>query len=109
MQLEEVGRLAYFRCGVALECQAGVGVGHACTVVNHLYECFAGVAQYYLDAFRFGIDSVFNQFLDYGGRTLDYFSGGYLVGHRIGQKFDYVVHRGKSERKGTEIFVILRA
>ena len=37
MQIEEVVGLAYLACGMALEREPGIGLGHALAVVDNLY------------------------------------------------------------------------
>ncbi len=77
---------------MALEGNAGIGVAHSATVVDHLDEGAPGVAHYNLYVVGAGIDCVFHQFLHYRGWPLDHFTCGYLVGYGVGQESDYVAH-----------------
>ena len=70
---------------MTLERHARVSRRHAGAVVNDLDQSAAGVLDYDADVGCSGIDGVFDQLLDHRSRTLDHFSGGYLVGHRVGK------------------------
>mgnify|MGYP000848748062 CR=1 FL=1 len=70
---------------MSLEGHAGVSLGHALAVVNHLNECTAGVFDDDGDVCGAGVNGVFHQLLDNGGGSLDDFTGSYLVGDVVGE------------------------
>src|SRR3954454_17742113 len=63
--------------------------GHASAVIGYRDQGPAAVAQYDLDVARAGVNSVFDQFLDGGGRALDDFAGGDAVDHDRRQLADF--------------------
>ncbi len=73
---------------MALDGEIELGGGHAGAVIADRDQRPAAVAQHDLDVARAGVDSVFDQFLDGGGRPLDDFAGGDAVDHDRRQKAD---------------------
>ena len=80
--------------GVPLEAEPRILERHSLAVVDNLYQSPAGILDDELDVGGTGIDSVFQEFLDDRGRALHHLTGGYLVGHGIGQKFDDIHRSG---------------
>jgi hypothetical protein len=65
--------------------------GHAGAIIGNSDQRPAAVTQHDLDVARAGVDRVFDQFLDGGGRALDDFAGGDAVDHDRRQLAD--LHR----------------
>ena len=74
---------------MALDCEIEFGGVHAEAVVGDRDQRPAAVAQHDLDVARAGVDRVFDQFLDGGGRALDDLAGGDAVDHDRRQKADF--------------------
>ncbi len=66
---------------MTLESQSGICLTHPTAVVDNLQACTAGINSYYVDAVSTGVNGVLHQFLDHGGRSLDYFACCYLIGY----------------------------
>ncbi len=67
---------------------------HSAAIVHHLYQRLSGVLDNYLHISGAGIYSVLYKLLNHRSRTLDYFAGGDLIGHGIGQGFNNIfVHK----------------
>jgi len=90
MEGEEVVGLPYLRCGMALERQAGIGLGHPFPVVDDLQTGASGIHDDDLDGLGFGVDSILYQLLYHGSRPLNDLTSCYLVGHRIREKVDNI-------------------
>ncbi len=68
---------------------------HPAAVVSHRDQGRATPRNLHRDRARAGIQRVFDQLLDRGGRTLDHLSGRNLAGDLLGQDMnDAVRHRG---------------
>ena len=80
--------------GVPLEAEPCILERHSLAVVDNLYQSPAGILDDELDVGGTGIDGVFQEFLDDRGRALHHLTGGNLVGHGIGQKFDDIHRSG---------------
>ena len=90
---EEVVGLVDFGSGVTFEAEPGVAVAHAAAVVDDLYQGAAGV---FNDKLYFGgtrVHGIFEQLLHSGGRAVDHFACGDLVGDTVGEYVDNVTHR----------------
>ncbi len=81
---EEVVGVVDFAGGVAFEAEAGVAVGHAAAVVNHLQEGAPGILDDEVDLRRPGVHGVFQQLLDGAGGAVDHLASGNLVCHAVG-------------------------
>ena len=77
---------------MAFEGHAGVSVGHAFAVIDHLDESASGIADNHFDAGSTGINGILHQFFDHRCRTLDHFTGSNLVSYGIRQKSYDVAH-----------------
>ena len=65
--------------GVATQCQREVVAGDAGAVVADAHQLDAALFELDLDTVGAGVDAVFQQFLDHGGRTLHHFAGSDLI------------------------------
>ena len=92
MQREQVFGTAYLARAVAFKGQTRVGLAHPHPIVDDLDECASGVLEDDLDVSCLSVNGILHQFLDDTGGALDDFSGGNLVGHRVGQQFDHITH-----------------
>ncbi len=90
MESKKIGCRSDFGGSVTLKSHARVGVAHAATIVDDLYQRPSGITQYDVDRGRSRIHCVFNELLDHRRRTLDHLAGGYLIGYRIGQQAYYI-------------------
>jgi len=66
-----------------LPAETGIGFRHSGTIVNYLNECTPGIFYIYSYNVSTGINSIFNQFLYNGSRSLNNLSRSNLVGYRI--------------------------
>lgn len=83
--------------GMAFESQAGIRFTHALTIVYHLNASASCILDIDINIACPGIHGILHQLLYDGSRTLYDFSGGYLIGHGVGQKvyniqFDSMLH-----------------
>lgn len=85
MQGKQVFRFPDFGSSMPLETHARVGLGHAATVVNHLYEGFSRVFYDQLDFGRARVHCIFEQLLCHGSGALHHLSRSDLVRYTIGQ------------------------
>ena len=92
MEGEQVFGTAYLARAVAFKGQTRVGLAHPHPIVDDLDERAPGILEDDLDMCCLSVNGVLHQFLDDTGRALDDFSGGNLVGHRVGQEFNYIAH-----------------
>ena len=78
---EEVGGIAYLGCGMTLERQACVRLGHALAIVYDLYGGAPGI--YYYDVYLggTGIHGILHKLLDDACRTLNHLACRNLVCH----------------------------
>lgn len=74
--------------GVSIQREHGIFSIHANTVIAHLKQRLPPAINDYADMPGFGIESVFDEFFDRGGRTLDHLSRRYLVGDGVGENLD---------------------
>ena len=95
MEGKEVVGLLNLRGGMTLKGQPGIGLRHAMSVVNDLYGGAARINDDDADALCAGIDGVLHQFLDDRSRSLDYLTGGNLIGHRVGKQLNNVTHEAE--------------
>jgi hypothetical protein len=70
--------------GVALESQRRIVARHAAAVVAHAHQTPAPAFDLDRDLRRAGVEGVFAQLLDHGGRALDHLAGGDLVDQIVG-------------------------
>ena len=77
------------RCGVAGKGKARVVRRHSAAVVDHPYEGRAAVFYLHGDRAGAGVDGVFHELLDDGGRAFDYLARGDHIGKLRGQYIDY--------------------
>ena len=84
VQVEEVVGLSYFRSGMPLEREAGIGGRHALPVVYHLNRGAPGIHHDDIDMAGTGIEGILHQFLHHRSRPLYHLAGCYLIGYRIG-------------------------
>ena len=68
---------------MALECQTRICFRHALAIINHLNGGSTCLFHDYIYAVGSSINSIFQQFLDNRRWTLDDFTRGNLVCHRI--------------------------
>ena len=61
--MKKIFYIFYFRGGVALKSHPGVCFTHAIAVVNHLYQCLAGIFYHQLYFRGTGIHCIFQEFL----------------------------------------------
>ena len=80
---EEVLRLAYLTGSVALERQTGVRLAHALSVVDHLQQRAAGIANDDLNTGGTRVQAVLHQLLEARGRALNDLARRNLVGYGI--------------------------
>ena len=83
-----------FTGGVAFEAKEGVVAIHADAVVGDLDEGNTAPAGQDFDASGGGVDRIFNEFFDDGGRSFDDLAGGHLAGDLFGEQ----VNTGHEER-----------
>ena len=84
----EIGLVGDLRGRVALEREVEVVAGHPRPVVGHADELAPRVLQLHGDGARAGVDGVFHQLLDHGGRALDDLARGDLVDELLGEATD---------------------
>ena len=74
----DIGKVAVwkFRCRVALDGKLKIGRVHAATVVDDADQAPAAVLQRDLDRRGAGVQSIFHEFLNGGGRPFDDLAGG---------------------------------
>src|SRR5574337_1786887 len=87
---------------MALESEGKVLAGDAATVINHANPPHAPLFQLDVNAARSGVHSVFQDFLEDGGRALHHLAGGDLVDQEIGEAADDRHGSGKA-REGRSI------
>ena len=63
-EAEKIGSVGYFRGGMTLKSHSCVGICHAASVVDYLYECASGVAYDDLYGRGSGVDGVFHKLFD---------------------------------------------
>ena len=71
----------------------------AAAVVAHANAPHAGLLDLYADGRRPGIEAVFQQFLNDGGRALHHLSGGDLIGDEVRQRPDAQRFRDEALRR----------
>ena len=74
------------------ESHACIGFAHAFAIVNDLYACFSGIADKHLHLRGSGINGILHQLLNDRRRSLNDFTGSYLVGYAVGEKMNDVAH-----------------
>src|SRR5689334_11776317 len=70
---------------MAFEGQQGIVTNHATAVIGDLDEFFASGFDLNFDAGGTGVQRVFQEFFDHGGRALDDLSSGDFVGNGFGK------------------------
>ena len=83
LNVEQVGGLLDFRCGVPFEAHPRVGGRHSAAVVNNLDERLAGIFHNNLNLGGSGVNGILHKLFDNRCRALHNFAGGYLVGHMV--------------------------
>ena len=66
-----------------LKSQAGIGLGHTLTIVNHLYQCATAVCHNNLNFRSTGINGILDKFLYNRRGALHNLACRNLIGHRI--------------------------
>jgi hypothetical protein len=84
----EVGARDDLAGGVACKRERQLLLADAAAVIGHLDQLDAAARELDRDFPRAGVDAVFEQFLERGGRTVDHFAGGDLVDEQLGQDPD---------------------
>ena len=95
---------------MALKAHPGIGFGHTFSVVDHLHQRSAGVAHHKLHRFCFRIHGILQQLFNDRSRPLHHLTSRNLVGNRIGQKLDDILHKkstGKAHKKSRNALLIL--
>ena len=92
MKGEQVIGCANLARAVALKGQTGIGIAHPHPIVDDLYQGAARILEDNLDMGSLSVNGILYQFLDDAGRSLDDFTGGNLIGYRIGQQFNHIAH-----------------
>ena len=80
---------------MALEGKQRVIANHAATIVGDLDAFLASGFDLDLDPGGAGIQGVFQEFLDHGGRALDHLAGGDRIGDGFGEDVDARHGRGQ--------------
>ena len=81
MEIEEVGGLLDLGCGMALECQSGVGVRHTLTVIDHLYHRASGIYNQHIDGLGSRVNCILHEFLDHRCGALYHLARRNLISH----------------------------
>ena len=80
---EEISRLADLARRMPLKGHPGIDGTHTGTIVDDLYQCFAGILDDDLDIGRTGVNGILDQLLDDRSRSLDHLTGSDLIGNII--------------------------
>ena len=81
--LVEILKFFDFAGGVIFCAEGEVGAAHAVAVVVHLDEGAAAADDFDAHGAGAGVDAVFDEFLDDGGRSLDHFPGSHATRQRV--------------------------
>ena len=78
---------------MAFKAQACIGSRHTLAVVDYLNEGASGIHYEHVNLSGLSIDGVLYEFLYHRCRALYHLTGGYLIGHGVGQQLYNIAHR----------------
>ena len=70
------------------KCQRQIVTVNAFAIVTHADQPHTAFLDLNINLARHGVDAVFQQFLEYGGRSFDHLAGGDLIGKFRGKTMD---------------------
>jgi hypothetical protein len=87
----KIGTLLDFACGMTFQAEKGIGTIHPPAIIGHANEAYASMLKFHRDPPGPGINGVFQEFLDHGGRALHHLTGRYLACQHVGKE-SYLAH-----------------